>query len=134
MFRIDFIFSYWIFAWYLLYMARITIYSPKLVLIIAVIEALFSYMILKTMNKFTRVSMVIMISCIKIIPLISLWREPIIKRDIWVLISIFIIYNIWLGIHGETILSIYKKIQVLLNNNTTELPFMYLLSKLSGRS
>ena len=134
MFRIDFIFSYWIFAWYLLYMTRITIYSPKLVLIIAVIEALFSYMILKTMNNFTRVSMVIMIGCIKIIPLISLWREPIIKRDIWVLISIFIIYNIWLGIHGETILSIYKKIQVLLNNNTTELPFMYLLSKLSGRS
>lgn len=134
MFRIDFIFSYWIFAWYLLYMARITIYSPKLVLIIAVIEALFSYMILKTMNKFTRVSMVIMIGCIKIIPLISLWREPIIKRDIWVLISIFITYNIWLGIHGETILSIYKKIQVLLNNNTTELPFMYLLSKLSGRT
>ena len=134
MFRIDFIFSYWIFAWYLLYMARITIYSPKLGLILAVIEALFSYMSLKKANNYTKIYGFIIVSCIKIIPLISLWREPIIKKDIWVLMLLFIIYNMWLGIHEETMIRVYKKIHVLLENNTTELPFMYLLSKLSGRS
>ena len=134
MFRIDFIFSYWIFAWYLLYMARITIYSPKLALIIAVIEAVVSYLLLKTANTFTMVSTLIIVSCIKIIPLITLWREPIRQKDIWVLFTLFMIYNIWLGIYGETMLGVYKKIQVLLDKNTNELPFMYVLSKLIGRT
>ena len=134
MFRIDFIFSYWIFAWYLLYMARITIYSPKLALIIAVIEAVVSYLLLKTANTFTMVSTLIIVSCIKIIPLITLWREPIRQKDIWVLFTLFMIYNIWLGVHGDTMLGVYKKIQVLLDKNTNELPFMYVLSKLIGRT
>ena len=134
MFRIDFIFSYWIFAWYLLYMARITIYSPKLALIIAVIEAIVSYLLLKTANTFTMVSTLIIVSCIKIIPLITLWREPIRQKDIWALFTLFMIYNIWLGVYGETMLGVYKKIQVLLDKNTNELPFMYVLSKLIGRN
>jgi len=134
MFRIDFIFSYWIFAWYLLYMARITIYSPKLVLIISVVEGLFSYMLLKTANTETRIYMIIIACCIKIFPLITLWREPIRQKDILAMILLFIIYNVWLGIHGDTMLRVYKKIQVLLDNNTDQLPFMYVLSRLSGRS
>jgi len=134
MFRIDFIFSYWLFAWYLLYMARITIYSPKLGLIIAVIEAVISFALLKTANSFTMFSMFIIVSCIKILPLITLWREPIRQRDIWVLFVWFVIYNMWLGVHGKTMLGVYKKIQVLLDNNTDELPFMYVLSKIFGKT
>ena len=134
MFRIDFIFSYWIFAWYLLYMARITVYSPKFGLIIAVIEAIISFLLIKTADRFTMVSTVIIVSCIKIIPLITLWREPIRQKDIWVLFTLFMIYNIWLGIYGETMLGVYKKIQVLLDKNTNELPFMYVLSKLLRRT
>jgi len=117
-----------------LYMARITIYSPKLALIIAVIEAIVSYLLLKTANTFTMVSTLIIVSCIKIIPLITLWREPIRQKDIWVLFTLFMIYNIWLGVHGDTMLGVYKKIQVLLDKNTNELPFMYVLSKLIGRT
>jgi hypothetical protein len=130
MFRIDFIFSYWLFAWYLLYMARITTYSPKFGLIIALIEAVISFALLKTANSFTKFSTIIIVSCIKILPLITLWREPIRQRDIWVLFVWFVIYNGWLGVHGETMPSVYKKIQVLLDKNTDELPFMYILSKL----
>jgi hypothetical protein len=130
MFRIDFIFSYWVFAWYLLYMARITVYSPKVGLIIALIEAIISFLLMKTADTFTRLSTIIIISCIKILPLITLWREPIRQIDIWVLFLLFIIYNVWLGVHGETVISIYKKIQVLLDKNTHQLPAMYILSKL----
>lgn len=134
MFRIDFIFSYWIFTWYLLYMARITIYSPKLGLIITVIAAIVSYMLLKTANTFTMVYALIIVSFIKIFPLITLWREPIRQKDIWVLFILFVIYNIWLWIHRETILGVYKKIQMIFDNNTYQLPFMYVFSKLSGRT
>lgn len=134
MFRIDFIFSYWIFAWYLLYMARITVYSPKFGLIIAVIEAIISFLLIKTADRFTMVSTLIIVSCIKIIPLITLWREPIKQIDIWVLFVLFIIYNVWLGLHGETMISLYKKIQLLLDKNTHQLPGMYILSKLFRRT
>jgi hypothetical protein len=130
MFRIDFIFSYWLFAWYLLYMAGITIYSPKFGFIIAVIEAVISFALLKTANSFTMFSTMIIVSCIKILPLITLWREPIRQRDIWVLFVWFVIYNVWLGLHGETMPSVYKKIQVILDNNTNQLPLMNILSKL----
>jgi hypothetical protein len=134
MFRIDFIFSYWLFAWYLLYMARMTIYSPKFGLMIALIEAVISFALLKTANSFTMFSTIIIVSCIKILPLITLWREPIRQRDIWVLFVWFVIYNVWLGVHGETMPSVYKKIQVLLDKNTDELPFMYVLSKIFGKT
>lgn len=131
MLRIDFIFSYWLFVWYLLYMVRITIYSPKFGLIIALIEGLISYMLLKTSSK---ILFAIVIICIKILPLITLWREPIRQKDIWALFVLVVIYNIWLGVHGETMLGVYKKIQVLLDKNTNQLPFMYILSKIFGKS
>ena len=127
MFRIDFIFSYWLFAWYLLYMARIIIYSPKFGLIIAVIESVISYMLLKRSSK---ISFAIVTVCIKILPLITLWREPIRQRDISVLFVLFVVYNVWLGVHGETMLGVYKKIQVILDNDTNQLPSMYVLSKI----
>ena len=131
MFRIDFIFSYWLFAWYLLYMARITIYSPKFGLIIALIEGVISYMLLKRSSK---ISFAIVTICIKILPLLTLWREPITRNDIWMLFVLFVIYNVWLGLHGETMLGTYKKIQVLLDNNSDQLPFMYVLSKIFGKT
>ena len=131
MFRIDFIFSYWLFAWYLLYMARITIYSPKFGLIIATIEAVISYMLFKISS---RISFSIVTTCIKIIPLLTLWGEPIRQRDIWVLFVWFVIYNVWLGLHGETMLGTYKKIQMLLDKDSDQLPFMYVLNKIFDKT
>ena len=37
-YRFDLVYSYWIFAWYLLYIFKIIPYNPKLVLIIGVVE------------------------------------------------------------------------------------------------
>ena len=36
--RVDFIFSYWIFAWYLCYVFKWTHYNPKLALLMGLIE------------------------------------------------------------------------------------------------
>lgn len=41
--RLDYVFSYWIFAWYLLYIAKITKYNPKFVLILGIIENSFTF-------------------------------------------------------------------------------------------
>ena len=38
--RIDFTFSYWIFAWFILYQLNIIKYNPKIFLILASIENL----------------------------------------------------------------------------------------------
>jgi hypothetical protein len=100
-------------------------------LIIALIEGVISYMLLKTSSK---ISFAIVTICIKILPLLTLWREPIRQRDIWVLFVWVVIYNVWLGVHGETMLGTYKKIQVLLDKNSDQLPFMYVLSKIFGKT
>ena len=39
-FRFDFAFSYWIFAWFIFYYYKIVPYSPKIWLIMAIIENL----------------------------------------------------------------------------------------------
>ena len=47
--RLDFIFSYWIFLWYILYFFTIVKYSPKFILYVAMIDnvLLFSMLIYK---------------------------------------------------------------------------------------
>ena len=36
--RIDYIFSYWIFLWWILYMLKIVKYNPKLAILLGIIE------------------------------------------------------------------------------------------------
>ena len=44
--RIDFVFSYWIFLWYILYEFKITQYNPKWALTFGLIENIFAVIIL----------------------------------------------------------------------------------------
>jgi len=109
--RFDYVFSYWIFVWYLLYIFHITNYNPKFALIIGIIENIiyFIFMILSK-TKFIDLFLFIIINiCIKIIPFITVMHDNIIWRDITATFVLFIIYNIWLYINSLHLLKIFKR-------------------------
>ena len=109
--RFDYVFSYWIFAWYLLYIFHIINYNPKFALIIGIIENIIYFIIMiLSKKKFIDLFLFIIINiCIKIIPFITVMNDTIIWRDITATFVLFIIYNIWLYINSLHLLKIFKR-------------------------
>ena len=101
--RIDYLFSYWLFTWYILYELKIIEYNPKLGLTIAVIVNLLELLIMVYYNYKYIILFILINFTIKLIPL---WRLKDIKyetHDINRLLYVFIIYIIWLIYNNFTI-------------------------------
>ena len=115
--RFDYLFSYWIFVWYLLYFFRITKYNPKFVLICGVIEniILLFFMIYYKTNLNVIIFFIFGMGLIKIIPIYTIWYTIIKWRDILFTFILFFIYIIWLYINNKSLYYIY--------NNTKEVVF-----------
>lgn len=130
--RLDLIFSYWIFAWYLLYITNITTYSPKFIIILGIIEnmILLFFIIQNGSTIETIIKFIVINTFIKILPYYSIRNDKIIKRDIIASIVLFIIYIIWLYINKETVLQQYNKIYKSLIENKGDTPGMMLINYL----
>ena len=72
--RFDFVFSYWIFLWYILYILKVVIYNPKWALTISLIENTFALALMFFYkNSFINIFFFCFINLfIKILPLWSL--------------------------------------------------------------
>ena len=95
--RIDLVFSYWIFIWYILYILKIVKYNPKLALLIAIIVNGIAILL---MIYYRHPASVIISFCIinifiKIIPFISLIETKYELKDFYALIVSFIIFLLW---------------------------------------
>ena len=114
---IHLIFSYWIFAWYILYEFKFIKYSPKLALIIGLIS---NTTLLLLMIFYNNSIINILLFClvqlfIKIIPLWRLRNNKI--YDLKSLVILFIIYMVWLFINNTNIYLLNKiKMDKIKNN------------------
>jgi hypothetical protein len=127
--RIDFIFSYWIFLWYLLYLFRIVNFNPKFAILCGFIEniAILLLMFYYGTKKRLVLLFFIMFVLLKIIPLYSIWNTKIRARDIVASIILFIIYLAWV----KKSPSYFKKqTQDLIVYNKNTLPGMIFLNKI----
>jgi len=136
-YRLDYVFSYWIFAWFILYYYKIVKYSPLLILIIASIENiflfiyhLFIYLFIDNSkyNLFKLFAFIFINFFIKILPLYYLIKienniktiEELIKLikkdDILIGLYLFLIYLIWLYINN---IITFKNYRFKLNLPTT---------------
>ena len=110
--RSDYIFSYWIFLWFILYLLKIVPYNPKLIIILGIIEILFAliYLIVKntSLRKITKFFIINII--IKIIPLLLIYKDPLMKKDIYATIILVLIYLIWMYINNVNVIKVYKKL------------------------
>lgn len=132
--RADLVFSYWIFAWFVLYKFKFTEYSPKFPLIIGVIDNLIMLilMILYGTSKRTIFYFVIINTLIKVLPLYNLSNESIKLKDIYFTCGLFLVFIFWLHINSQSLVGNIKLIHNSLLYGKDQTPFMALLSKIKS--
>lgn len=131
MLRIDYIFSYWIFIWYLLYINQSTNINPKFALICGLIQNIIIIKLMifyKTKHNIV-INFIIMCILIKVIPLYTIRYTAINKSDIIFMIQLFIYYLIWAIINKKTINYYIQNIIDLIIHNKPTLPAINLLDK-----
>ena len=132
LFRFDFILSYWIFAWYILYITKFVSYSPKLIIIFGIIENAITLiiMLLHGSNSKTILYFVIINIIIKGIPFYTVRKDTIKIRDILVTSLVILIYLLWVKINGQSVIQYYKKIIYSLIHNKRDTIGIYILTQI----
>lgn len=129
--RYDLVFSYWIFAWYLLYMGGATTYNPKIALIVGVIHN--SIMLLTMIyykNDWIHILSFCFINlCIKVIPLWTVRNDAYRWKDFYALVVYYMIHLVWLYVNNQLQLSGIDKGIEKIKNNLPAGPFMQLVDK-----
>jgi hypothetical protein len=127
--RVDLVFSYWIFAWYLLYKARLLSYNPKFIIIVGLIEnlLLLVYMIMHGSNAHTIQWFIFINTIIKVIPFYTLHNERIQMRDVWFSGLVFGMYAVWIALNRQSLAGNYKTVIDSLVKNRDETPFLKLI-------
>jgi hypothetical protein len=129
MVQMDFIFSYWIFFWYLLYIVGFINYNPKFAIICGLFENLFIMLLMiyyKTKKRLLFLFF-IMFTLLKVIPLYSIWTTKIKWNDIIFTIFLFVLYLIWVK---KSFLDFKHQTLDLVLYNKNTLPGMMFLDKI----
>lgn len=102
--RFDLILSYWIFAWFILYIYNIIPYSPHFTLVLALLFecVVFILMIIKNTSKYYIALFIIITILIKVIPLYILRNETIdYLPQLFYMGVLITIYAIWLLLNKQ---------------------------------
>lgn len=102
-YRFDLIFSYWVVAWWLLYLFRLIDISPKLALLIGIVENAGLWILLWFMNAPSSKLWIFgsVVFCIKWIPLLTVWNVPLQwKKELFYTACLFLVYVAWLAVNG----------------------------------
>jgi hypothetical protein len=130
--RFDFVFSYWIFSWYILYEFKLTSFNPFIALLIGFIE---NIGVLLLMFYYSNSYFNIFLFCfinffIKVLPLWRLRNSEYNIKDIYVLIFVFSIYILWLIINKVDFKKVMNTSYNNIKNNKPLGPFMYYMKSL----
>lgn len=132
--RVDLVFSYWIYFWYILYAFKITIYSPKFPLILGLIDNIIMLILMLMYGTSSRTIFyfIIINTLIKVVPLYYLRNEKIKIKDIWFTIFLFIIFILWLHLNKQSLIGNLKLIHDSLLFGKDKTPFMAFINKLKN--
>ena len=122
-YRFDFVFSYWIFAWFILYYLKVINYSPLFALVIGFIYNIFLYIYLiyvykndKTKyNFYVLFDFVIVNFFIKVLPiyyLLFIQKNKITINNILQTFILFTFYLLWIIINKKIYIENYKLVIV----------------------
>jgi hypothetical protein len=130
--RPDYLFSYWVFAWYILYMTGILTHNPKFAILVALLEniVVLVSMVYLRVNPKKIYYFFIMILLVKGIPLWTLRKTTITKRDVAATIGLLLMYVGWI-IWDEKVNASFKAYMQMLDP-TIQTPGMLLLARVFG--
>ena len=110
MLRVDYIFSYWVLLWYVLFMLNVTTYNPLFLLYVALfLNVLGIYDKLSSMKN--TLIYIFIIILIKVIPIYSIRDTTIKIEDIYVSLLLFFIYLLWIFINDISIKHIHLELK-----------------------
>jgi hypothetical protein len=130
---VDFIFSYWIFGWYILYISKIiTCCSPKFALILAIIENIITSLsiVVNGASISTIIKSIIVNIVVKYIPFYTIRNDEINKNDIFFTLLLFVFYLLWLQFNGVGMLDVYKNMNKSLIHNKGHTPGIMLIDNI----
>jgi hypothetical protein len=133
MVRPNFIFSYWIFAWYLLYFfGFFKLYNPKFAIILGIAENLIMLFLMFYYNtKYNLILLfIILFTILKIIPIYTIWNDKIHNKDIIATFVLFIIYLFWCRMNNNKISNFIKTTKDLILHNKNTFPGMVIFQKI----
>jgi len=132
--RIDLVFSYWIFAWYLAYIAKLTTFNPKWGLILGIVENLvFAFAlalygcVISSIVTFLLVNMIL-----KGLPLYTIYKTKSTAKDIYLLLGLFAIYTLWTHMNGTTVMQYNAKMFQSIMHGKNETPAFWAISQIRG--
>lgn len=126
--RPDFILSYWVFAWYIVYILGWTKASPKLLFAIGILENLWTMGYIwgyATTENFLYFIVVFFLT--KILPFATLWHRPVTKRDVVASVVLVAAYGGWIYLHQN---QIHLTTLQSLRENRNETPGIWLFHRL----
>ena len=130
--RPDYLFSYWVVAWYVLYMTGIVTPNPKFAILVALLEnvlVLLSMVYLRV-NPKKIYYFFIMILLVKVLPLWTLRKSTVTKRDVSATAGLLLMYVGWI-IWDEKVNASFKAYMQMLDP-TIQTPGMLLLARVFG--
>jgi len=130
--RFDLVFSYWIYAWYLLYAFNIIIsYSPKFALLLGLVEnsIMLLLMLVYGTSKETIFYFILINALIKGLPLYYLRHQTIHSKDIYFTGGLFVLFILWLHLNSQSLVGNMKIVYESLLYGKDQTPFMSLLKK-----
>ena len=132
MIRLDLLFSYWIFVWYILYEIEIIDYNPKAWLIFAFIINFYNIFFMIYFKRFYMLLLfVIAVLILKGIPIWTLRNTIIYIKDIIAGLILFFIYYVWLIYNNKNIYILFKQFYDSIKyNKLKNTPIMYFLNSL----
>jgi len=97
MYTLDYMFSYWIFAWYVLYKVCIIPYNPKAWIMIAILMSIHNVLTMIRHNYYYMLFLfMIILTILKFIPLYTLFHTKHTFRDFLFGCFLFVVYVAWL--------------------------------------
>jgi hypothetical protein len=108
----DLLFSYWIFAWAILYFMNIVTIAPKFLIIIALFEVVYALYVAFTKSYpiYSTIRLIFINFWIKIFPLYFLFDVSITYTELVYSFLLFIVYLLWLYANNQTFYNVYNTI------------------------
>ena len=131
-YRFDYVFSYWIFAWFLLYEFGYTSYNPKIALIIALIENIgILGLMIYFKNSFIYIFFfALVVGCIKVLPIWLLRNTNYEWRDVYAMVALYLVYVLWLLFNKVDFKKYVSDRYYQIEHNKPFAPFVHLLTSI----
>lgn len=126
------IFSYWIFAFFIVYELGFIEYNPKVLIVGGLVENLISIMFILYFNSNFRILLIFLLNMVftKFIPLYYLWKTNVKSEDYYFSLFFILLYLAWLGYNGTDVVKVYNDIIYSIVKNENRSPFYWLVNKI----